>query len=112
MNRCLVPWRKIAFTIAERPFLSSTGAAAVVGALDKLSPASLGRTQRLANRFRRDIKAGNILLDASGAVALADFGVSRWINKASGQASNDGRAKTFVGTPCWMAPEVRFLLFF
>ena len=55
MNRCLVPWRKIAFTIAERPFLSSTGAAAVVGALDKLSPASLGRTQRLANRFRRDL---------------------------------------------------------
>jgi serine/threonine protein kinase len=47
------------------------------------------------------------LLDGAGRVALADFGVSRWINRATGESQNDGRAKTFVGTPCWMAPEVK-----
>ena len=53
------------------------------------------------SRIHRDIKGGNLLLNSAGQVRVADFGVS-----GSLSLPNQSKAQTFVGTPCWMAPEV------
>ena len=50
------------------------------------------------NVIHRDIKCANILVDASGSVKLADFGLAK-VTKL-----ND--AKSCAGTAFWMAPEV------
>ncbi len=49
----------------------------------------------------RDIKPGNILLEAGRAV-IADFGLARAIHAAADDVSSSGLA---VGTPAYMSPE-------
>eukprot|EP01130_Rhizamoeba_saxonica_P014269 TRINITY_DN6222_c0_g1_i1.p1 TRINITY_DN6222_c0_g1~~TRINITY_DN6222_c0_g1_i1.p1 ORF type:complete len:728 (-),score=178.16 TRINITY_DN6222_c0_g1_i1:73-2256(-) len=49
----------------------------------------------------RDIKGGNILVDTSGTIKLADFGCSKTM-----QGIMSDNFDSFQGTPYWMAPEV------
>ncbi|EJD04402.1 kinase-like protein [Fomitiporia mediterranea MF3/22] len=84
--------------------------------------------------IHRDIKAANLLIDDDGTVLLGDLGVAASlcdeepipIPSGSGQKMNFdgtssadnsrlptqapskklGKRKSFVGTPCWMAPEL------
>ena len=50
------------------------------------------------NWFHRDVKASNILIDKDGSCRLSDYGVSSIIKK---EGNN-----TYVGSLCWMAPEI------
>lgn len=49
--------------------------------------------------IHRDIKGGNILIKSNGTVKIGDIGSAKIIWHKT-------KAKTFVGTGCWMAPEV------
>jgi serine/threonine protein kinase len=53
-----------------------------------------------ADVVHRDIKPGNILVESSGRVLVADFGISKIL---TGDTCDD--TLTFIGTPIYMSPE-------
>jgi serine/threonine-protein kinase OSR1/STK39 len=81
--------------------------------------------------IHRDIKAANLLIDDDGTVLLGDLGVAAPLNdedhthehengtpksprivvfdkdvNVAPRRSRVGKRRSFVGTPCWMAPEL------
>jgi serine/threonine protein kinase/Tfp pilus assembly protein PilF len=66
--------------------------------------AELARTVQYAHErgvLHRDIKPGNVLIDANGNAHLTDFGLAKWIE----QESTLTNTHDVLGTPSYMAPE-------
>jgi serine/threonine protein kinase/tetratricopeptide (TPR) repeat protein len=66
--------------------------------------AELARTVQYAHErgvLHRDIKTGNVLIDANGKVHLTDFGLAKLIEKESTITNT----QDLLGTPSYMAPE-------
>ena len=53
------------------------------------------------HQIHRDIKSVNIMLDTEGHVKLVDFGGAAVLTK------EQSKRNSLVGTPHWMAPELR-----
>jgi len=51
------------------------------------------------NYIHRDIKPANILCSSSGKIKIADFGISKALDKST------GFTHSFIGTVCYMSPE-------
>jgi serine/threonine-protein kinase OSR1/STK39 len=46
------------------------------------------------------------LINCDGSIRLGDFGVAASTQREGSWGNDKASRTTFVGTPCWMAPEV------
>ena len=74
------------------PALAITWLSAIAAALDHAHSKGI---------LHRDVKPGNVLMDAQGRPLLADFGLARSAEISSGLTATG----TVLGTPLYMAPE-------
>src|SRR5947209_13644565 len=111
---CIVPVYEVD-TLGGQPFFSMklVGGGSLAGRVTELRAdrraavallARVARAVHFAHQrgvIHRDLKPGNVLLDADGTPMVADFGLAR---KATGDA---GLTQTgaVLGTPAYMAPE-------
>jgi len=51
------------------------------------------------NQIHRNVRASNILIGSDGSVKLSDFGMCTKLKEGK-------KRNSFIGSPCWMAPEV------
>jgi serine/threonine protein kinase len=63
-------------------------------------------TRIVSRTYIKNAQAGNILIDRDGHVYLGDFGVAASLERGGSWGHEKAARMTFVGTPCWMAPEV------
>ena len=99
------PVSRLRLRLAPMPQLSLEDA----GARASASLHAITTCRRLASCMTGSaarLQAGNILVNSDGNVLLADFGVAATLERNGSWGFAAGGRNTFVGTPCWMAPEV------
>ncbi|MEV5506172.1 serine/threonine-protein kinase [Streptomyces orinoci] len=83
--------------------LSARGPLSPAGVADIAAQAASGLAAAHAQGvIHRDIKPGNLMLDANGALKIGDFGIARFVDETSAGLT---RAGQIVGTSTYLAPE-------
>ena len=93
----LVEGQTLADRLREVGRLSPEEVVAISGAV--LSALEAAHARGLVHR---DVKPGNVLLPAAGGVKLADFGIAKALDAATGDLTATGQ---ILGTPRYLAPE-------
>jgi len=125
-----VAWKKRSFVaFSSKPSRVSSKLIHLSHSYVFLNPFPLNSYLHINGFIHRDIKAANLLIDDDGTVLLGDLGVAAPLHDEDHTHPNDsskvsravifdldstpaprrtriGKRRSFVGTPCWMAPEL------